>query len=155
MKGGDFMLLTGILALLVVFYLGLVSGSRKKLHNNGIYLNGKAKRLFPLVPLVIIGFHVLWAFKHLFKNPRFSLHLLKLAFLKYPLVLGLFIELALEEVAFNLSQDKTIVKVKRKKSVRNAVHKKGSVKLDDLERKKSRVLFREYINTVLPRTQTV
>lgn len=144
------MLLIGIPALIGVLYIGLVSGSYKKLNKNGIYLKGKAKFLFPIVPLAIIGFHLGWSLKNLIKNPKFSLHVLELGFLKYPVVLGLLIELILEKVAFELSSNKKIVRIQKRKSLKKAVRKSNALDFSSMKPDQSKNIVREYQNSVMP-----
>src|SRR5699024_9055040 len=135
------MLLIGIPVVLVVIYISLVIGSYKKLNQNGIYLKGKAKLVFPLVPLVIVVFHLIWSLKSVFKNPRLSFQIIKLITLKYPLVLGLMIELMLEKIALELSEQDNIIRLRKRKSLRRAVRNSPNFNLSGIPRKQTKTLL--------------
>jgi hypothetical protein len=144
------MLLIGIPVLLIVFYIGMVSGSYKKLNDNGIFLKGKAKLVFPILPLAIIIFHLVWSIKNIFRNPKLSLQVLELTFLKYPILLGVLIELILENVALELSSDKKIVSIQKRKSIKKAVQKSNALDFSDMRKNNSKKFVRDYQNTVIP-----
>lgn len=142
------MLLIGVPAVIVVIYMSIVIGSYKKLNNNGIYLKGKAKAFFPFVPSIIFVIHIAWSIKSITKNPRFSWHIIKLILFKYPLVLGLMIELMLESIAFDLSEQDNIIRLKKRKSLKDAVRKSSNYNLSDIPRKQTKTLLNDYKDTI-------
>ncbi|MGG3920701.1 hypothetical protein ABEV41_01905 [Geobacillus thermodenitrificans] len=146
------MLLIGIPALAVAFYFAIVVGTYEKLNKNGIYLKGKAKLLFPLVPLVIFVFHLAWSVKCLTTDPKSSIRILKLVLFDYPIVIGMLIELILEKTAFELSKDERIVNIKKKKSFKKAVRKSKALDFSDMPPHQSKTIVKEYVHSVLSYT---
>ncbi|APC48286.1 hypothetical protein BME96_08940 [Virgibacillus halodenitrificans] len=126
------MLIIGITTLLVALYTGLVVGTYKKFRQNGINFIGKAKLVFPFIPISLIFLHLFWAITSLFKSNKQSIYLFKMVLFKYPVVVGMIIELMLENAALRISENDKIVKMKRKTNRKKAIRKKKSIELRDM-----------------------
>lgn len=88
-------------SILVMVYLGLVIGTYEKYTANRIKFTTNSKFIIPLLPIRIIFAHIRWSMKYFRKNDKnMAFIILKMGTIKYPLALGLIIELQLEQIAY-------------------------------------------------------
>lgn len=84
---------------LIGIYLSLVIGSAIKFADNGIQLTFVSKILLLFLPLILFSLHVKMAIENIHKNNKMAAEIILMATLRYPLALGLLIEVMLERSA--------------------------------------------------------
>ncbi|MFB1098160.1 hypothetical protein [Terribacillus sp. JSM ZJ617] len=131
-------ILIGLAILLFVVFAGLVSGTRQKFESSGIDITGSAKWFFFIIPLDIIYIHLRLAFKSLKKDKGFAMYMFKLILFKYPIAVGVLIELMLEDMAFELSENERIARLrKRRDRVRVIRGEKHDMSLSDVTKEEN------------------
>lgn len=107
--------------LIIVFvffmiYSAIVRATYLKFKNNGITFNFIYKLLITLLPLVFFFIYVRVAIKFFPQNKKKFLQIFTIGFLKYPVILGSFIEIILESAAeCQVYGDSKYFRVKTKK----------------------------------------
>ncbi|MDV2683817.1 hypothetical protein RYX56_05775 [Alkalihalophilus lindianensis] len=130
--------------LMTACYIGLVVGTYKKLQNNNIHLIGRAKYFSLFFPLALFLYHFIWAVNSFSKSPKKALSIMGIFILKYPVAVGLLIELMLEDIAHQISNDAEVAKVRKKRAINKQVDKRKLTDISDVPKS----IFEEYKTTL-------
>lgn len=105
-----------IFTVFFVLYSAIVRATYLKFKNNGIGFNVKYKFLVILLPALIFFLHLKLAIRFFKHDKKKSLFVLKIAIVKYPVILGNLIEVILESMAeCNVYGSSKYLSVRKKK----------------------------------------
>ncbi|MGE7607656.1 hypothetical protein ACQKML_13695 [Peribacillus frigoritolerans] len=132
-----------VLSVFLVIYSSLVAGTYKKLKDNGFNTTGSAKMKIPLIPIFTFYMHIRFALRNYKKNRRNALLVLKMGILKYPVALGMLMEVMLEEHAEEICNNEKTAKSRKTKIVKSEVRKRKPLKVTNIT-KESDIFIKEY-----------
>lgn len=116
----------------LLIYMGLVAGIHLKFMENGLRITGRSFLLVSMLPFIIIGFHAAVIAKYAKEQHVIRFKQLVFPALKFPLIVGVFIELLLEKQAQAVAaKSRSIDKTKRaNKKIRNINSARKTVEFD-------------------------
>lgn len=88
-----------IISSLIIVYFSLGFATYKKFEENGIKLKKRGKILMYFLPIIIFSLHTILAIKTVSENKTLALEIFKLGSIKYPIAIGILIEVTLEKFA--------------------------------------------------------
>ncbi|KGP80095.1 MULTISPECIES: hypothetical protein [unclassified Paenibacillus] len=102
--------------ILFLVYFGIVLGTLMKFKENNIRLGASSYFVIPLIPFVLLGFHMRVIIQYLKHGESVSLRILLFPIFNYPMLVGVFIEMLLERKAQQIVLQEKMSKKKRRKS---------------------------------------
>lgn len=96
----------------LTLYSGIVWGTYLKFNNNGIDFNFKHKLYLILLPTLLFFIYLQASIRLIKKDKRMAASVLSSVFIKYPIIVGCFIEVSLESIAeYVVYNDSKLLKV--------------------------------------------